>query len=85
MTADAVYLILHGELKASQANTLHQSIQRGKMFGQLHERLRLPEHTTLIAQERCLVCQIPEDIFTSFMRAYGSFEHWVEAQKYPTT
>jgi len=78
MTADAVYLILHGELKASQDNTL----QRGQMFGQLHERLRLPEHLPLMAQERCLVCQIPEDIFTSFMRAYGSFEHWVEAQNH---
>ncbi len=41
--------------------------------------LSLPEGSSLVAIERCLVCKTPMDIFDAFSQAYGDFEHWVEA------
>jgi len=77
---NAAYLVLHGELKVFQENDVKRTLQRGQMFGKLHKDLCLSEHTSLLAQERTLVCKVTKEIFTSFMGAYGSFERWVEAQ-----
>jgi len=78
--SNTAYLILHGELQASQTQHATHHLQRSQMFSQLHPHLQLPEDISLIAQERTLICKIPKEIFTSFMGAYGSFERWVEAQ-----
>jgi len=78
--ANTSYLILHGELQVLQAERTLRTLQRSQMFSQLHPHLQLPSNTALVAQERTLICQIPKEVFTSFMDAYGSFERWVEAQ-----
>jgi len=78
--ANAAYLVLHGELEVFQENDVKSTLQRGQMFGKLHKNLCLSEHTSLLAQERTLICKVTKEIFTSFIGAYGSFERWVEAQ-----
>ncbi|MDQ6973521.1 MAG: cyclic nucleotide-binding domain-containing protein, partial [Mariprofundaceae bacterium] len=74
------YLILHGRLSILQDGKVTTTLQRSQMFSQLNPHLCLPEDISLIAQERSLICEIPRDIFNSFMDAYGSFEGWVETQ-----
>ncbi|MDQ6952063.1 MAG: cyclic nucleotide-binding domain-containing protein [Mariprofundaceae bacterium] len=77
---NTAYLILHGELNVLQGKHTVINLQRSQMFGDLNHHLCLPKHTSLLAQERSLVCEIPQEIFKSFMDAYGCFERWVEAQ-----
>jgi len=78
--ANKAYLILYGAFNVLQDGHTLAQLEKSQMFSALNSHLHVAEQTTLIAQERCLVCEIPEEIFHSFMRAYGSFERWVEAQ-----
>jgi len=82
LKAKAAYLILHGEINALHQDHIVKKLQRSQMFSQLNKHLLLPEHTSIVAQERSLVCEIPSEIFSSFMATYASFERWVESQNH---
>ncbi|MDQ6995632.1 MAG: cyclic nucleotide-binding domain-containing protein [Mariprofundaceae bacterium] len=74
------YLILHGNIDLIQDEQVKKTLHRSQMFSDLNPHLCLPEYSALVAPKRCLICEIPQDIFNSFMGAYGSFERWVETQ-----
>ncbi|MDQ7004746.1 MAG: cyclic nucleotide-binding domain-containing protein [Ghiorsea sp.] len=73
------YIIAFGRAIASRdVGGKNLSCEMGvhALFGNESALLALPEGTTLIAEERCLVCQIPLVIFNTFSKAYGGFEDW---------
>ncbi|MDX8398584.1 MAG: cyclic nucleotide-binding domain-containing protein [Mariprofundaceae bacterium] len=75
-------IVMHGHLDAiSQVNgqSVHCNLETHAIFSDLHKHLKLPEKTQLIAHERCLICCIPAPVFQSFLKAYGSFEHWLKS------
>jgi len=78
---DHCCVVIHGELTAkrdNQGQVLQCTLGKNDMFGNLNKHLMLPKSTTLSAEDRCLICCIPDPIFQSFMTAYGDFERWVE-------
>ncbi|GMQ99997.1 MAG: hypothetical protein BMS9Abin18_0827 [Zetaproteobacteria bacterium] len=75
------YVIVHGSVQACvtrDGDTLSAYLGVGDMFGEISSYLRLPPHTQLRAENHCLICRVPKDIFNSFMNAYGGFEAWVK-------
>ncbi|HID37860.1 MAG TPA: cyclic nucleotide-binding domain-containing protein [Ghiorsea sp.] len=75
------YIIAFGRAIASRdVGGKNLSCEMGvhALFGNESALLALPEGTTLVASERCLVCKVPLAIFEAFSKAYGGFEHWTE-------
>jgi len=78
---EACYVIVHGPVQARvthDGDALCANMGIGDMFGRISSYLRLPPQAQLCATDHCLVCQVPMDIFNSFMNAYGGFEAWVK-------
>ena len=75
------YVVLHGQLTVmTDTQEVEKTLQRKDMFSMLDKHLSLPVGAKVVADERSLICCMPTGIFHAFMRAYGSFEQWVEAQ-----
>ena len=77
------YIMVHGCLIASyqeEGDTKEWLFYKNQMFSGLDAHVALPDGAALVARERSLVCCVSAEIFDSFMRAYFSFEHWVESQ-----
>jgi len=78
---DACCVIVHGSVQACvirDGDTLSEHLGVGDMFGQINSFVQLPPHAELHAEDHCLICQMPKNIFNSFMNAYGGFEAWVK-------
>jgi len=78
---DACCVIVHGTVQACvtrDGDTLSAHMGVGDMFGKVSSYVRLPSHTELCAANHCLICRVPQNIFNSFMNAYGGFEGWVK-------
>jgi len=73
-------VVMHGEFIAQQDGQHQQlcTLHKNEIFGTHNKYLALPGGTRLFAEKRCLVCCIPEEIFSSFMAAYGDFERWIK-------
>jgi len=78
---DVVYILLYGELLVLPEVDGCRVFSENDMFGALHSHLSLPVGAQVQSNQRSLLCAMPREIFDSFMRAYGSFERWVDAQK----
>jgi len=75
------YILAFGKAQASReidGKMLTCELGIHTLFGNGHDLLMMPEGTTLLAAERCLVCKVPLAIFDAFAKAYGGFEHWAE-------
>ncbi len=77
------YIVVFGEAVANRNvggdKLLQCEMKVGAIFGSERKSLGFPLGTTLEVPERCLVCKVPIEIFTSFSIAYPGFEHWVES------
>ena len=78
---EMVYILLYGEMLVLHQGDVCREFSENEMFGEVHPHLSLPNGAQLQSKQRSLLCAIPREIFDSFMRAYGSFERWVDAQK----
>ncbi len=74
----AAHLILYGSLIVEQDGVELKKLSVNAMFGDLHQHLCLPDGASVRANQRTLLCVVPREIFDSLMRAYGSFERWVD-------
>jgi len=76
------YIIAFGTAVARRdvggGKVLHSELDVNAMYGDASALLRFPKDTELHAYERCLICKVPIDVFTSFSNAYGGFEHWLD-------
>ena len=79
---DYFYIIAFGKAAARRevggGQVLHSELATNAMYGDATALLRFPANTVLHAYERCLICKVPIDLFTSFSNAYGGFEHWLD-------
>ncbi|MDX8383435.1 MAG: cyclic nucleotide-binding domain-containing protein [Ghiorsea sp.] len=80
--ADFFYIIAFGKAAARRevegGQVLHSELSINAMYGDATALLRFPADTVLHAYERCLICKVPVEIFTSFSNAYGGFEYWLD-------
>jgi len=78
---DRCCIIVYGSATAQHVEngqSIEMAMATGSMFGDVNPYLALPENTTIVTNNRCLVCSMPKHVFRSFMNAYGGFEQWVE-------
>ncbi|MDQ6955176.1 MAG: cyclic nucleotide-binding domain-containing protein [Mariprofundaceae bacterium] len=76
-------VVMHGELIAQQHDQQRPLclLQKNDIFGTHSKYLALPEGARFFTENRSLVCCIPENIFLSFMAAYGDFERWIKTAR----
>jgi len=82
------HILLSGSAQLSLPDGTSTPLLTGTMFGDISPHMRMPSKTTLKATEHTLICNMPENIFHSFMNLYASFDYQVkiagasQSQKY---
>ena len=71
-------IILSGEAELKTADGQGILLSTGDIFGTASPFIELPYNAEIKATERALVCEIPENIFHTFMNVYASFEQNVK-------
>jgi len=74
----ACHILLSGSAELILNDGASASLTTGAMFGNISPHIRLPSQATVQATEHTLVCNIPENIFRSFMNVYASFDQQVK-------
>jgi len=72
------HILLAGSAELTLSNGASAPLTTGAMFGDVSPCIRLPSQATVKATEHTLVCNIPENIFRSFMNVYASFDQQVK-------
>jgi len=73
-------ILLSGSLELKLPNGSVTDLTSGVMFGDINPYIQFPQGATLYAKEHTLICNMPENIFNSFMNAYPSFEQHLKVQ-----
>ena len=74
----ACHILLFGRAELNLPDGTSVPLTTGTMFGDISPHISLPSQATVKATEHTLVCNIPENIFRSFMNAYASFDQQVQ-------
>jgi len=74
----ACHILLSGSAELSLADGTSVQLETGAMFGEVSPHLLLPPQATVKAKEHTLICNMPGNIFHSFMNVYASFDHQVK-------
>ena len=68
-------LLIHSKI-SGKARQL--SLRQGACFGDASPLIKVPSNSRLVAQERTLICRIPEFVFQTLINVYGSFEQYIK-------
>ena len=74
LAAPTCHIILSGAAEMKTADGQQLLLSSGDLFGSVSPHIELPSDAEIRASERALVCEIPENIFITFMNVYASFE-----------
>jgi len=76
----ACHILLSGSLELKFPDGRATRLTSGMMFGNINPYIRIPLQTTIKAKGRTLICNMPKNIFQSFMNVYPSFEQYIKTQ-----
>ncbi len=76
----ACHILLSGSLELKLPDGKVTKLTSGMMFGNINPYIRVPPQATLNAKEHTLICNMPKNIFHSFMNVYSSFEQYIKNQ-----
>ncbi|MDQ6982593.1 MAG: cyclic nucleotide-binding domain-containing protein [Mariprofundus sp.] len=74
------HILLSGSLELKLPDGRVIQMTSGMMFGDINPYICVPLQTTLKAKEHTLICNMPKNIFQSFMNVYPSFEQYIKTQ-----
>lgn len=74
------HILLSGSLELKLPDGRVTNLISGMMFGDINPHIRIPPQATLKAKEHTLICNMPKNIFHSFMNVYPSFEQYIKIQ-----
>lgn len=78
LSAPVCHIILSGKAKMKTIDGQQMALSTGDLFGTVSPYIELPLDAEIRACDRSLVCEIPENIFNTFMNVYASFEQNVK-------
>jgi len=76
----ACHILLSGSLELKFPDGRTTKLTSGMMFGNISPYIRIPLQATLKAKGHTLICNMPKNIFQSFMNVYPSFEQYIKTQ-----
>lgn len=78
LSAPVCHIILSGEAELNLPDGQQIKLSSGDFFGTVNPHIELPFESEIKTKQRALVCEMPENIFNTFMKLYASFEQHVE-------
>jgi len=81
LSAPVCHIILSGEAALHMPDGQQQLLSSGAFFGTVNPDIELPLGSEVRTRQRALVCEMPENIFHTFMKVYASFEQHVKQVK----
>lgn len=78
LSAPVCHIILSGEAELTLPDGQQINLCSGDFFGTVNPHIELPFESAIRTKQRALVCEMPENIFNTFMKLYASFEQHVE-------
>ena len=77
----ACHILLSGSLELKFPDGRATRLTSGMMFGNINPYIRIPLQATLKAKGHILICNMPKNIFQSFINVYPSFEQYIKTQQ----
>jgi len=74
------HILLSGSLELKLPDGRVTKLTSGMMFGNINPYICVPIRATLKAKEHTLICNMPKNIFQSFINVYPSFEQYIKTQ-----
>ncbi|OIO72049.1 MAG: hypothetical protein AUJ56_02635 [Zetaproteobacteria bacterium CG1_02_49_23] len=74
-------IVLHGEMlswRDSDDERYSVTFPSKHMLGDVYRYLTVPEGVYFEVENRCIICCIPRQVFSSLIIAYSDFEEWVK-------